>query len=127
SDVTGDSELHVEAGFAKQPGTIVERIVSRRWLNEFAAARQVRHQIQMAAGFDSIEAFQIIHSRSGAAVVLGNQLKPYGLILPLDEARSIDAPHLDWRCRESELGERDAKFGRPAVIRDPNGGLPDAF
>ena len=49
---------------------------------------------QMGPGPHAIETRQVRHARGQAALLLGHQLQPIGLVLALDEAGDVEAPGL---------------------------------
>ncbi len=95
-----------------------------RRLDEFLACCRVGHQLEMAPGLNAVKPREVQHPGSQAVLVLGHELQPRGLVLPADEPRDIDAPRLNIRRVEPELGNRNAQFSAPALVVDAHRRAP---
>src|SRR5262249_53463826 len=93
-DIAAQSVFQIHSGCSRQTVTAVKRIVWSRWPDELAFADDVGHQVEVPTSLKPIDAFEIVHSRSGAAFIFGHHLQPDGLIFPVDVSCGIDSPYL---------------------------------
>ncbi len=121
-EVRRDAVARVEAGGGVHVVLLDEGV--RRFRLERALAQHVRQQLELASGAKATQAGQVAECGHAALLRLRREREHRQFLPPIDHPFDLQAPDLLVGRGKTELAERNAHLGGPAVGVDRRRGIP---